>query len=211
MQGAAGKRKIEAIQAALRDDPPSRIGGLDVTAFYDRRDPEGVFGPIVSGTDAAARNVLVFHLGDSQRVVIRPSGTEPKTKIYIEVIGEPLAGDSTDEELAAATHAVQERADELAIAFTAIALKTVGIELPGYSFRMSPLVSVEHRRHFCDEFLPGLRERVVASEPTAAWIDDQLRPYGKDARDLVRGAVVAWLAELRETDAALSDAIDRAF
>ena len=211
MQGASGKRKIEAIQAALRDDPPKRIGDLDVTAFYDRRDPDGVFGPILSGTDAAARNVLVFHLGGSRRVVIRPSGTEPKTKIYIEVIGEPLADDSTDDELAAATRVVQAQANELAIAFTAIALKAVGIELPGYSFRMSPLVSVEHRQHFCDEFLPGLRARVAASEAVDGWIDEQLRPYGKDARGLVRGAVAAWLDELRGEDAALAQAIDRAF
>ncbi len=211
MQGASGKRKIEAIQAALRSDPPQQIGGIEVTAFFDRRDPEGVFGPIVSGTDAAARNVLVFHLGASQRVVIRPSGTEPKTKIYIEVIGAPLADDSTDAELAEATAAVQARADELAVAFTAIALQAVDIELPGYSFCMSPLVSVEHRQHFCDEFLPGLRSRASAGGDVDAWIDEQLRPYGKDARDLVRGAVLAWLDEIGGEDPSTAEAIRSLF
>ena len=211
MQGASGKRKIEAIQAALRAEPPTQIGGRDVTAFYDRRDPEGVFGPILSGTDAAARNVLVFHLGDSRRVVIRPSGTEPKTKIYIEVIGDPLADDSTDAELAEATAAVQAQASDLAVAFTAIALQAVDIELPGYSFHMSPLVSVEHRQHFCDEFLPGLRRRVAAGEAVDAWIDEQLRPYGKDARDLVRGALLAWLDEIRTDEPATAEAIHRMF
>ncbi len=211
MQGASGKKRIEAIQAALRSDPPTDVGGTPVTAFHDRRDPEGVFGPIVSDTDAAARNVLVFHLGDRERVVIRPSGTEPKTKIYVEVIGEPLGLDASDEALDAANTRIRERAAELAAAMTATALARVDIELPAYAFAMSPLVSIEHRQDFCDAFLPELERRVAAGEPTDPWIDDHLRPYGKGARDMVRGSVDAWLDELRKTDAPLADRIAVAF
>ena len=211
MQGASGKRKIEAIQSALREHPPAVIAGTVVTEFFDRRDPEGRFGPILSETDAAARNVLVFHLGGSERVIIRPSGTEPKTKIYVEVIGAPLADDAPDADLDAALDAVAARALDLAIGITAIALDTVGIELPGYAFRMSPLVSVEHRQDFCERFLPELRRRVASGEPVDSWIDDHLRPYGKDARDLVRGAVDAWLDELRPDDTALADRIAEIF
>jgi len=211
MLGASGKRRIEAIQAALRQAPPSAIAGTEVTEFFDRRDPEGRFGPIVSNTDAAARNVLVFHLGESERVVIRPSGTEPKTKIYVEVIGAPLPEDAPDEELDRAMEAVAERAQELAIGITAVALDAVGIELPGFAFRMSPLVSVEHRQEFCDSFLPELRRRVAAGEATDPWIDDTLRRYGKDARALVRGAVEAWLDELRVDDPTLAERIAALF
>jgi phosphoglucomutase len=211
MQGAAGKRRIEAIQAALRAEPPTDIGGTPVTAFFDRQDPRGVFGPIVSTTDAAARNVLVFHLGDRERVVIRPSGTEPKTKIYVEVIGEPLGVDASDEALDEANAAVGARAAELATAMTATALQRVDIELPGYAFAMSPLVSIEHRQDFCDAFLPELRRRVTAGEDVEAWIDGHLRPYGKGARDMVRGAVDAWLAELRDENAELAERIAAVF
>ncbi len=197
MQGAAGRRNIEKIQASLRADPPAEIAGSPVVAFHDRRDPDGVFGPIKSGTDAASRDVLVFRIGDAERCVIRPSGTEPKTKIYVEVIGEPIGADASDEALAEAFAAVDARSHELEVGITDVALSAIGISLPSYAFRMSPLVSIEHRVHFCDEFLPEFARRVSGREPVSAWIDEQLHPYGKDARALVQGAFDAFLAEIR--------------
>ncbi len=197
MQGAAGRRNIEAIQGALRAHPPAHIGGAEVTAFLDRRDPEGVFGPIVSGTDEAARDVLVFQLGESERVVIRPSGTEPKTKIYVEVLGDPLPAGAGDDELEAATEAVQRRARELAAAITDVALRAVDIVLPAYAFAMSPLVSVEDRLDFCESVLPELTERLAAGEPSREWLDGRLAGYGKDGRAMVRGAAEAYADELR--------------
>ena len=70
---------------ALRATPPREIGGLAVTGFEDLRDETGRLGPLKGATDAAARNVLVFRLGERARVALRPSGTEPKAKTYIEV------------------------------------------------------------------------------------------------------------------------------
>jgi len=197
MQGSAGRKKIEAIQAKLRANPPTEIAGAPVKAFFDRRDPEGIFGPIKSGTDAASRDVLVFHIGDSERVIIRPSGTEPKTKIYVEVIGEPVGVDATDQALAESAAAVDRRAHQLEVGITDVALSAVGISLPSYAFRMSPLVSIEHRIHFCEEFLPEFSRRVSGGEPVSAWIDEQLRPYGKDARAMVQGSFDAFLDEIR--------------
>ena len=50
----------------------------------DLQDPEGRFGKIVSETDRLSRNVLLFDLDNGFRAAIRPSGTEPKAKIYLE-------------------------------------------------------------------------------------------------------------------------------
>jgi phosphomannomutase len=75
------------IMGRLRADPPAKFGGLPVTAMVDLAAGDGArdgLGPMA--------NVLIFRLPGA-RVVLRPSGTEPKIKCYIEIT-EPLAGRS---------------------------------------------------------------------------------------------------------------------
>ena len=60
-----------------------------MTRFIDLRDEDGPFGPLKGATDAASRNVLLFRLGDGARVALRPSGTEPKAKAYLEACSPP--------------------------------------------------------------------------------------------------------------------------
>ncbi len=75
------------IMGRLRADPPAKFGGLPVTAMVDLAAGDGARdgpGPMA--------NVLIFRLPGA-RVVLRPSGTEPKIKCYIEIT-EPLAGRS---------------------------------------------------------------------------------------------------------------------
>src|SRR5205823_7435783 len=96
MTGLEGKQKMAAMLDSFRADPPRTLAGLTVTHFEDLRDPEGRMGPINGATDAAGRNVLVFRLGDHGSVVLRPSGTEPKAKTYIEVCSAPRASGMRD-------------------------------------------------------------------------------------------------------------------
>jgi phosphoglucomutase len=84
MQGVEGKQKMAALLDSLRKDPLPRIAGLEVTYFEDLRDEDGKLGPLQGATDAASRNVLLFRCGEAVRVALRPSGTEPKAKAYIE-------------------------------------------------------------------------------------------------------------------------------
>jgi phosphomannomutase len=63
---------------ALRDNPPTEIDGVEAK-FTDLSVPTEHLG----STDA-----LRFDLADSRRVIIRPSGTEPKLKCYLQAIGE---------------------------------------------------------------------------------------------------------------------------
>jgi phosphomannomutase len=80
-----------AIMGRLRADPPAEFGGLPVTAVVDLAAGDGARGGPGSGSTPTA-NVLIFRLPGA-RVVLRPSGTEPKIKCYIEIT-EPLAGRS---------------------------------------------------------------------------------------------------------------------
>lgn len=190
MRGAEGRARIQEIQASLRKASPTHIGGLAVTAFHDRQDPAGPFGPIQSETDRASRDVLVWELGADARVILRPSGTEPKNKIYVEVAGRP--GAPLDEEI----ERVNRETRALAEAFTLEMLSRVGLSLPRWALRVSDLVSVEHKLHLARTVLPALITHLEAEDPDAGrWLDVQLAPFGRDGRGLVAEAVRAWLAE----------------
>jgi phosphoglucomutase/phosphomannomutase len=118
MTGLEGKQNMARMLDAFRADPPKEIGGLKVTGFEDLRNESGRMGPFKGDTDKAARNFLIFRM-DGAKVCLRPSGTEPKAKAYIEVCTPP--GPS-----AAATRAADARAKAIADAFLAMALATVG-------------------------------------------------------------------------------------
>ena len=68
---------IAAAMTRLRADPPTRLGGLAVTAVEDLATGSAELPP----TDA-----LRYRLAGGMRVVVRPSGTEPKLKCYLEVV-----------------------------------------------------------------------------------------------------------------------------
>ena len=89
LPGIEGKQLMSRMLERLRRTPPQTLGGLDVTLFEDLQNEEGWMGPFKGGTDKAARNFLVFHLGHHARIALRPSGTEPKAKAYIEVSSPP--------------------------------------------------------------------------------------------------------------------------
>jgi phosphomannomutase len=68
---------IETMMRRLRASAPTRLGGLDVLEVDDLLEPDGPLPP----TDG-----LRLHLDASARVIVRPSGTEPKLKCYLEVV-----------------------------------------------------------------------------------------------------------------------------
>ncbi len=85
--GADGFERMQSIMAKLRTSPPVKVGDYDVTAVLDygdltRKDlSTGETTPI----DCIKGNVVVLELGDSRRrITVRPSGTEPKIKFYVQ-------------------------------------------------------------------------------------------------------------------------------
>ncbi|MCB9761879.1 MAG: phospho-sugar mutase [Alphaproteobacteria bacterium] len=204
MRGATGRTRIEAIQRSFREDPPTTIGGHPVTAFHDRADPTGPFGPIRSGTDAASRDVLVFELGELGRLILRPSGTEPKNKVYAEVFGQPGAP------LDAEVPRVDAACRALAEAFVQHMLARVGIALPRWAIAVSDLVPVERKLSFAEELIPGLVQRIQQGQDARAWLDAQLPAYGKDAAGLLAPGVDAWI-RLTEPEPGLARAVRSLF
>jgi phosphoglucomutase len=96
MTGIQGKEDMARMLAALRAAPPRKIAGLDVTEFEDLLDEEGRLGPLKGATDRASRSVLIFRLGERARLALRPSGTEPKAKCYVEACSRPRAAGLSD-------------------------------------------------------------------------------------------------------------------
>ena len=85
--GAEGMTRLTAAMAALRATPPTTLAGRPVRSLVD----------LIEGDDAAGlapSDVLILHL-DGARIVVRPSGTEPKLKCYVEVV-QPVADDASD-------------------------------------------------------------------------------------------------------------------
>src|SRR5262249_31099204 len=76
MPGVEGKAAMARMLDRLRRSPPAKIGSWDLIRLEDLLDEEGRLGPLKGDTDRAARNFLIFHLGDSARIALRPSGTE---------------------------------------------------------------------------------------------------------------------------------------
>jgi phosphoglucomutase/phosphomannomutase len=129
MTGVEGKRDMARMLDALRTNPPKQVGGLAVVAFEDLRDEDGRMGPFKGDTDRAARNFLIFRLagdGIEGKVSLRPSGTEPKAKAYIEGSCPAPAPGTPDAVWEANRKRVDDGVRRLADDFVKLALGTVG-------------------------------------------------------------------------------------
>ncbi len=85
MEGVDGPERMAALMTRLRTTPPETLAGQPVIRMRDYRDGTitiPALGP-VGYTEISGSNVLYFELENDVRFIIRPSGTEPKIKIYI--------------------------------------------------------------------------------------------------------------------------------
>lgn len=88
-EGASGMEKMAAIMDGLRADAPKSFGGMEVTVVDDYK-----ISVSTNLTDSSTKtielpksNVLAYTLTDGNKIIVRPSGTEPKIKAYITAIG----------------------------------------------------------------------------------------------------------------------------
>ena len=100
MPGLDGLKKMAALMAGLRAQPPVEIAGVAVREQKDYQDGSVVC--VATGEKTAMElsnsNVLRYEMADGTSLIVRPSGTEPKVKVYILANGETK--ESCDERVA---------------------------------------------------------------------------------------------------------------
>ena len=93
MPGLDGIEKMKNLMAELRNDPPKFISGTEVFCIRDYSVGDLIVPKlgVMGHTDIKGSNVLYFELADETSFIVRPSGTEPKIKVYILAKGENKA------------------------------------------------------------------------------------------------------------------------
>ena len=85
MPGLDGLSDMAKLMKSLRETPPAEIAGVKVAQFKDYSD--GSVVDCASGEkstmELSGSNVLRFEMADGTSIIVRPSGTEPKIKVYI--------------------------------------------------------------------------------------------------------------------------------
>lgn len=88
-EGASGMEKMAAIMDGLRVNKPSSFAGYEVTKIDDYKTSKST--DVKTGKESEITlpksNVLAYTLTDGNKVIVRPSGTEPKIKAYITAVG----------------------------------------------------------------------------------------------------------------------------
>lgn len=103
--GKTGAEEIQAMMKGFRENPPKELGGSKVTVIKDYATLDETCvecGKVTKLDFPTTSNVLQYFTEDGTKVSVRPSGTEPKIKFYIEVRGKMASrADYHDAEAAA--------------------------------------------------------------------------------------------------------------
>ncbi len=94
MPGQEGAAKIAASMDRLRNEPASQLAGVEVAAVTDLQTGRRWRGGAFEAVELPSSNVLIYELVDGSSAAIRPSGTEPKIKLYVEAVDTLGEGES---------------------------------------------------------------------------------------------------------------------
>lgn len=104
-KGKTGAEEIQAMMKNFRANPPKQLGGSPVTIVKDYetlRMIDTLAGKSTEMDMPTTSNVLQWFTADGSKISVRPSGTEPKIKFYIEVKGKLESPEGYDDAIAAA-------------------------------------------------------------------------------------------------------------
>lgn len=88
--GSEGRRQIDAIMASFREQGSSSLGSLTVSEVVDLKR---------EGTGLPSSDVVILSFGEAGKVIVRPSGTEPKIKYYLFAVSEDGRASSCQERM----------------------------------------------------------------------------------------------------------------
>ena len=82
LPGEDGSLRMARIMAQLRQQPPAEWDGIPVESWMDYEPGRCYTGDTVTELELQGSNVLEYRLATGEKLIVRPSGTEPKGKIY---------------------------------------------------------------------------------------------------------------------------------
>ena len=184
LPGTAGSLQIAAIQTKLRAKTPKTFVGRAVKEVVDYHDQQR-FGPFLSETDQAARNMLVYQLEADLRVIIRPSGTEPQIKICFE---SALAASKLPKQLSQlkqTCHQADQALKEFSHQFLPEILSLVDIDLPPHGIAIADRIPLKLKSAFCRQFLVDLAQKIETdSKDLVPWAQTTLKQnYGQATKE----------------------------
>ena len=116
--GKSGAEEIEQMMVNFRKNPPKQLAGsaLSVVKDYETLEEKHILtGEVLPINQKITANVLQFFTVDGSKVSVRPSGTEPKIKFYIEVKDVLTAPDQYDAVDAKTNHKVDQVMTDLGL------------------------------------------------------------------------------------------------
>ena len=117
-KGKQGAEEIQAMMKQFSENPPKQLGGSDVVTIknYNTLDETDVKAGTVTKLDfPCTSNVLQYFTADGTKVSVRPSGTEPKIKFYVEVHGTMQSAADYEKAIADARQKIEDIKNDLGI------------------------------------------------------------------------------------------------
>ena len=203
--GAGGLLKKDRIMASLRASPPKTLSSYAVHKVVDYWDEEA-FGSFMSETDRLPRNVIQIFT-DAFIVTVRPSGTEPKLKLYCQLIphGEPSAARGVE-----LLGEVRGKAEGIARLVYNALLARIDLSLGEAGCLLPDIIDLDRKQDFEQYTIPRLREALIGGAFTSlddllAWLRSQVAAMtpGADPLPALKAPMAylcnQWTADLGES------------
>jgi phosphoglucomutase len=198
LRGSGGTRSMAELMESLRREPPTAVHGEPIVESVDFWDTES-WGAFLSATDRESRNVLQWRTA-SYIVTVRPSGTEPKIKFYVQFLP-PETGGPSD------VQGAQLAADEAAVAVYSELLRRLGRPLSRAALLLPDIIALDEKEQFDRELLPSVKAALSDGEVDPSAVVLRLRA---DAARLTPGAdpLPALRRALRQAGESWADSAD---